>query len=682
MIETSDGHPRFFPVSRRMLCIAGGDGLLKDIAPTRETDLGFAVEELMAGPCVEFIHPEDRPRASERIEALMRGEDPGDFAFRLLRKDGSCRRLSCHATPLLAKRGILAVALDAADRTREDAPRSRSEGRYRALFENMDEGFCVIEMMYAADGKPVDYRFLEINGAFMKQTGLRDALQKTMREMVPDHDQHWFDVYGKVARTGESVRFQNPATAMGRHYDVFAFRIGGAGSAEVGILFKDVTESKRIQEALEESHAELEKRVRERTADLAQANERLRSEMREKAALQSQLVQSQKMDAVGRLAGGVAHDFNNLLTAIGGYSHFLLSSLPADDRRRDDVEQIQKAAERASSLTRQLLAFSRQQVLQATVIDCNAVIVDMEKMLRRIVGENMTMRTLLAADLGRIKADPGQIEQVFMNLVVNARDAMPKGGTITIETSNVELGEDYARMHLQVKPGPYVMLAVSDTGTGMDAQTLSHLFEPFFTTKAQGRGTGLGLATVYGIVKQSGGGIYAYSEPGHGASFKVYFPRVAESMQPKAPTPAPAKSLAGSETILLVEDEELVRNFIHRVLTENGYGVLAARDPQEAVRIFERGDKPIHLVLTDVVMPLMQGPELVRRLSAMRPGTKAVFMSGYTDTTVVHRSLLDSGAHFLQKPLRPEALLGKIREILDAPPSARQEAPMSRPGSE
>lgn len=557
--------------------------------------------------------------------------------------------------------------VDGAAARRTDDAQGRGERRYRTLFENMDEGFCSIEMIYDPQGRPVDYRFLEINRTFVKQTGLTQALEKTMREMVPDHDAHWFEIYGKVARTGESIRFENPATAMGRHYDVFAFRIGGDGSREVGILFKDVTETKRAQEVLRREHDDLEQRVQERTAELAKANEDLRREAKEKADLQAQLVQSQKMEAVGRLAGGVAHDFNNLLTAIGGYSAFLLESLDAGDKNRDDVEQIKKAAERASALTRQLLAFSRQQVLALKVLDCNSLIADLEKMLRRIIGEDVKLATVLSSTAGRIKADPGQIEQVVLNLVVNAKDAMPHGGQITIETADVELKEDYARMHLQVKPGSYVMLAVTDGGTGMDAKTLGHLFEPFFTTKEQGKGTGLGLATVYGIVKQSGGGIYVYSEPGHGTTFKVYLPRVDEAAQLAAASPAPARASGGCETILLIEDDELVRTFIHRALRERGYDVLVAREPGEAVRLCEGHPDPIHLILTDVIMPQMHGPALLKRLSPLHPESKVVFMSGYTDTAVTYHDLLERGVPFLQKPLAPDALARKVREALDSP---------------
>jgi len=381
--------------------------------------------------------------------------------------------------------------------------------------------------------------------------------------------------------------------------------------------------------------------------------------------IQLQLQQAQKMESVGRLAGGVAHDFNNLLTAIVGYSEFLMLSLPPGDKRREDVEQIRKAGERASALTRQLLAFSRQQVLQLQVLDCNALVADLEKMLQRIIGEDVELATLLGPETGLVKGDPGQIEQVLLNLVVNAKDAMPNGGRITIETHNVDLKEDYDRVHLQIKPGAYVMLAVTDTGTGMDSTTLSHLFEPFFTTKEQGKGTGLGLATVYGIVKQSGGGIYVYTEPGHGTTFKVYLPRV-EGGAPSVAAAIPAARFTGSETILLVEDDELVRTYIHRVLFERGYTVLVAADPATAIGLCERYESPIRLLLTDVIMPQMHGPDLVKRLSPGRPEMKVIYMSGYTDTTVTHRELVDEGVNFLQKPLVPDVLARKVREVLDS----------------
>ena len=389
----------------------------------------------------------------------------------------------------------------------------------------------------------------------------------------------------------------------------------------------------------------------------------------ERKTLEEQLRQSQKMEAVGQLAGGVAHDFNNLLTAITGYSDLAIRRLKAEDPLRHHIEEIKKAGERAAALTRQLLAFSRKQVLQPRVLDLNAVVSEMEKMLRRLIGEDMEFRTALASDLGSIKADPSQIEQVLLNLCVNARDAMPGGGKLTIETSNVYLDEEYASRHVGVGSGDYVMLAVSDTGCGMDDETLAHIFEPFFTTKEMGKGTGLGLSTVYGIVQQSGGSVWVYSEVGRGTTFKVYLPRVGEDAREYRRSASPEESARGTETILLAEDDELVRRLAREVLEMYGYGVLEAANGGAALLICERHAGPIDLLVTDAIMPEMSGRELSERLSSLRPRMKVLYMSGYADTAVVHQGVLDEWANFIQKPFTPDALTRKVRELLDAPPA-------------
>ena len=386
----------------------------------------------------------------------------------------------------------------------------------------------------------------------------------------------------------------------------------------------------------------------------------------ERAALELQLLQSQKMEAVGRLAGGVAHDFNNLLTVIKGYGELMLGELKANDPMRAEVEEIQKAADRAASLTRQLLAFSRRQVMAAKVIDLNSVVENMDKLLRRLLGENIELNTLLAAKLGAVKADPGQIEQVIMNLAVNARDAMPDGGKLTIETVNLDLDSFYAREPVNVAAGPYVMIAVSDTGVGMDADTQSRIFEPFFTTKEQGKGTGLGLSTVYGIIKQSGGYIWVYSEPGRGTTFKVYLPRVAEEAETEAGRGPAHESHRGTETVLLVEDEDGVRALIRQVLARNGYQVLEARHGEEALMLAEGHRNVIHMLLTDVVLARMSGRELAQRLGPQRPEMQVIFMSGYTDEAIVHHGMLTPGTTFLQKPFTTESLMNKVREVLDS----------------
>jgi two-component system cell cycle sensor histidine kinase/response regulator CckA len=385
----------------------------------------------------------------------------------------------------------------------------------------------------------------------------------------------------------------------------------------------------------------------------------------EQRRLEGQLLHAQKMEAIGRLAGGVAHDFNNLLTVILSYSDLLLEDLPPEAGGRDDVAEIRKAAVAASSLTRQLLAFSRQQVLEPRVLDVNAVVASTEKLLTRLLGEDVRLATTLAPDLGAVKVDPGQLEQIIMNLAVNARDAMPRGGHLTIETGNVDMDESYVREHPVAQPGRYVMLAVSDTGVGMDAVTQAQIFEPFFTTKEPGKGTGLGLATVYGIVKQSGGFIWVYSEPGHGTSFKIYLPRVDERVVPAAA--AVQHRVGGSETVIVVEDVAAVRTVAREMLGRHGYRVLEAADGDTALRLAAKHQGPIHLLLTDVVMPDVSGRELADQLAALRPGMRVLFMSGYTDDAVVRHGVLQEGIAYLQKPFTPDTLARKVREVLDEP---------------
>jgi CheY-like chemotaxis protein len=374
------------------------------------------------------------------------------------------------------------------------------------------------------------------------------------------------------------------------------------------------------------------------------------------------------MQAVGELAGGVAHDFNNLLMVVKGHSQLLLDRLPDSSPLRPGAQQIERAADRAASLTRQLLAFSRKQVLQPRVLDMNEVVNGMIRMFSRVIGENIDMVFLPAADLSRVKADPGQIEQVLLNLVVNARDAMPSGGRLTIETSNIELDRRYAVTHASVEPGHYVMLSVSDTGCGMSEETQSRIFEPFFTTKGPGKGTGLGLATVYGVVKQSGGYIYVYSEVDRGTTFKIYLPQViAELDKPAGEVAAPGRA-RGSETILFVEDEQSVRELVKQYLGAMGYSVLEASDGLEALKTAADHPEPIHILITDVVMPHLSGPDLATQLGTSRPGLKVLFISGYTDDTVFRHGVLEGGVAFLQKPFNLKALANKIREVLDGQP--------------
>jgi signal transduction histidine kinase/CheY-like chemotaxis protein len=381
--------------------------------------------------------------------------------------------------------------------------------------------------------------------------------------------------------------------------------------------------------------------------------------------LEEEFRQAQKMEAVGRLAGGVAHDFNNLLTIISGYAQLALDFLEPESQLRPYVDEILRAGDRASGLVRRLLAFTRRQSMEPQVLDLNGVVKGTEKMVRRLIGEDIEVVTALPPGLGMVRSDPAQLEQVIFNLSVNARDAMPNGGKLIIETANVELDQAYAGTHLAVTPGPYVMLSVSDTGSGMDAHTRAHMFEPFFTTKEKDKGTGLGLATVYGIIKQSGGNIWVYSELGLGTSFKIYLPRVVAYAEPLPPVIIPTSKPLGSETILLVEDEDSIRSLVLGILQAHGYTVLEAGRPREALEISKKFEGPIHLLFTDVVMPQMSGREVAEQRSSERHDTKVLYMSGYTDQAIAHHGVLNPGVPFLQKPFTPEALTRKVREVLD-----------------
>jgi PAS domain S-box-containing protein len=389
----------------------------------------------------------------------------------------------------------------------------------------------------------------------------------------------------------------------------------------------------------------------------------------ERKQLETQLQQSRKMEAVGRLAGGIAHDFNNLLTIITGYTELALHRPQLPVEVRGDIERIENASARAAALVKQLLAFSRKQVLQPKILDLNKIVLNLDALLRRLMDERIQMITRVKEDLGKVKADPAQIEQVIMNLVVNARDAMPEGGRLVVETCNAELDASYVMEHVGAKPGRYVMLAVSDNGVGMDKDTIAHIFEPFFTTKESGRGTGLGLSTVYGIVKQSGGYVWVYSEPGKGSTFKVYLPRVDDQPEDEATMRGALDKLPVKETILVVEDEEAVRELIQTVLCEKGYEVVTAHDPQQAEEVSARFPRDIQLLLTDMVMPGISGRELATRISARRRDIRVLYMSGYTDNVITSGGMLEKGLAFLQKPFSPATLVQKVREVLSHTPA-------------
>ena len=514
-----------------------------------------------------------------------------------------------------------------------------SEERFRAMFESAAIGTGVLDL----EGRIVtSNRALEQMFGYTKE----ELAELTAAELThPDDRARELELFQELAEgRREEYRLEQRCLAKGGevlwgHHTVSLVRDGFSRPKFAIAMLEDITPRKQAEE------------------------ERLR--------LESQLRQAQKMEAVGQLAGGVAHDFNNLLTAIRGYSEFALNRL--DDGNpglRKDIEEIAKSADRASSLTRQLLAFSRKQLLQPRILQLNDVVGEMDKMLRRLIGEDIEVVTVVGRALGRVKADPGQIEQVLVNLVVNARDAMPDGGKLTIETTNVDIDEEAATRHDGLAPGHYVMLAVHDTGLGIDAETKSRLFEPFFTTKEPGKGTGLGLATVYGIVKQSGGYISVESEPGQGASFKIFLHRLEPGVEHGDRIVQLEEGRpSGSETVLLVEDEEVVRNLVREILEGNGYTVLEARNGAEALDLGRRFSGPIHLLVTDVVMPKMSGRELAERLVTIHRETRVLYMSGYTDGAIGHHGVLDPHTELLQKPFTFDALTQKVRKVLDAPPA-------------
>jgi len=589
---------------------------------------GYSREEFLAMTVKDIRPPEEVPALLELLARPVSGlEKAGKWKHR--KRDGGVINveITSHQLTFAGRRAELVLGNDVTERTKAEAALRAAEEKYRGIFENAVEGI----FQSTPEGQ-----WISANPALAHMLGY-ESPQELMASVTDIERQLYVEADSRV-----EYRRQLEEHGIVRG-GVTQFRRKDGSSLWVSVSARAVRDESGALVSYEGSVEDITERKR----------------------LEEQLRQSQKMEAVGQLAGGVAHDFNNLLTAITGYSDLTLRRLRAEDPLRRNVEEIKRAGDRAASLTRQLLAFSRKQVLQPKVLDLNAVVSDMEKMLRRLIGEDVELRTALDSELGSVKADPGQIEQVIMNLAVNARDAMPHGGNLIIETENVYLNEGYATSHIAVKPGAYVMLAVSDTGCGMSEETQSRIFEPFFTTKEVGKGTGLGLSTVYGIVKQSGGNVWVYSEAGEGTVFKIYLPRVDEAAQDYKPDHGGEESLDGTEIVLLAEDDERVRGLVRAVLEGYGYRVLEAEGGSAALSVSERHEGPIHLLLTDVVMPKMSGRELANHLARSRPGMKVLYMSGYTDESIVHHGVLDAGTPFIQKPFEPEALARKVRELLD-----------------
>ena len=575
------------------------------------------------------VFPEVSPRWREIHRRGLAGEIITEDCDRFVRGDGTVQWVRWEVRPWYEDTGQLGgIVIFSEDITVSKNAEDKLQKSQEMFTKAFRSSPLAISISTAEDG-----RFLDVNEAFIQMTGHeREAvLGRTAIDLgfwlEPDQRHNMLKALRQRGQLSEYRLQCKTSKGEIRELESSTELIDLDGQQCILAIIRDITEAQRLE---------------------------------------AQFRQAQKMEAVGVLAGGVAHDFNNILGVILGYSDLIIDQLAESDPNRRSLEQIKKAGLRATSLTRQLLAFSRKQIIQPRIMDANAVISDFSKMLLRMVGEDIELVSVLKPGIGQIKADPGQIEQVIMNLVVNARDAMPRGGKLVIETAHANLDEAYCRNHSAVQPGSYVMIAVSDTGVGMSPETQSRIFEPFFTTKEQGKGTGLGLATVYGVVKQSGGYIWVYSELEKGTTFKLYFPCVSEPVQTNATPRNKADNLRGSETILLVEDADMLRELTGALLERNGYRVLAAENGSRAIRLAETSPEPIDLLLTDVVMPGMSGKELADYLTAKRPDMRVLYMSGYTNDVIAHQGVLEHGIHFIEKPFAQDALMRKLREVLSA----------------
>ena len=621
---------RLVELSPAGILIVDAGGAVRLVNPAMARMVNAAsTESLLGQPFLEWIVQEEQDHCTRCFhEVLSTPQRPVQTESELVKLTGEHVPVEINAGYILWQ-GQPAVQIISHDITH----RRRVEAEMRLLahsVESTSEMICVTDL---------EDRFTFVNQAFLDAYGYKrdEVLGQHARILwspnnSPTVGQMILEETRRGGWKGELLNLRKDGSEF--PIALSTSQVRDQGGRVIGLIgvARDISERRRTEDALRRS--------------------------------EEQLRYAQKMEAVGKLAGGVAHDFNNVLTAVTGYSELVLSRLAKDDPLRVDLEEIRKAGERAAAMTRQLLAFSRKQILEPRIIDLNTVVIGMETLLRRLIGEDIELVTVTQSDLSSVKADPGQIERVILNLVLNARDAMPKGGKLTIETADADLDEVYAEAH-SVTPGTYVMLAVSDTGCGIDKEIQPLIFEPFFTTKEEGHGTGLGLSTVYGIVTQSGGHVSFYSEPGYGTTFKVYLPKVSGRVVIDPPGKGGTTS-GGSETVLLVEDEDSIRRLAVTILRTNGYFVIEARDGREAVLLSSQHRGSIHLLLTDTVMPHMSGPDLVRLQTSLRPKMKVLYMSGYTADAVVRHGVLEQGLPFLQKPFTPEMLCRKVREVLDS----------------
>ncbi|MCG2777425.1 MAG: PAS domain S-box protein [Desulfobacterales bacterium] len=588
---------------------------------------GYTVEEWLRDPTLweSTVYPEDKERVFAWFTEAQRKMKSGAIEYRIIRKDKTVRWVVDRTGWEKDQQGnvvsLNGVLSDITERKRAEEHITRLSTAVEQSIDGIAIGDLKRKLTYVNDAFAQMHGYSREEMIGMKIENLHDEAQ--MDELKSALQQ----LETKGSWIGEIGHGRKDGTSFPTYMTTALMKDDEGKPAGIMGIVRDITDHKKLE---------------------------------------AQLQQAQKMEAIGTLAGGVAHDFNNLLTSILGNAELALMDLGKDNPLYESLKEIIKAGNSAASLTRQLLAFSRKQILQPVVLNLNTVTADIDKMLRRMIGEDIELKTLLEPDLGNVTSDPGQIEQVLINLAANARDAMPQGGKLTIETANVDLEEDYFVNHGVVAvPGPYVMLAVSDTGCGMDKETQSRIFEPFFTTKEKGKGTGLGLSTVYGIVKQSNGYVWVYSEPGRGTTFKIYLSRVKGEAVLLKKEKGPTEKLKGSEAVLIVEDDAALRNLAQKTLHLYGYSVLEAENGEEALRVSKEHEGPIHLMITDVVMPKMCGKETAERLQPLYPQMKVIYMSGYTDNAIAHHGVLEPGLNFLEKPFTPQGLVRRVREVLD-----------------